>query len=335
MLYNWFQNIEFAYPWVMLLLVVIPAMIYWYIVFSGKQRSTLRVSSVKSFGESNSFRTALRHIPFMLRLLCIGCLIVALARPQSRNDEELVSGEGIDIMLCMDVSGSMLAQDFTPNRLEAMKQVAADFVDRRPTDRIGLVIFAGESFTSAPITMDRNTLKTQILNAQTGYLADGTAIGDGLATSVDRLKNSKAKTRIVILLTDGENQGGLLDPTAAKEIAKSVGIKVYTIGMATEGFASAPMQSEDGQVTMRKQKVNINESLLREIAAETGGLYFRARDNRSLEQIYAEIDKLEKSTVEITSLRRFSEKFFPFALAAGIFLLLELILRYTLFKKFP
>ena len=335
MLYNWLKDIDFAYPWVFLCLLVIPLMIYWYLNAGSRQQSSILVSSIRSFGESASFRTALRHVPFVLRLLCIVCLVTALARPQTRNDQELVSGEGIDIMLCMDVSGSMLAQDFTPNRLEAMKQVAVNFVEKRPTDRIGLVIFAGESFTASPITMDRNTLKTQILNAQTGYLADGTAIGDGLATSVERLKNSNAKSRVVILLTDGENQGGLLDPSAAKEIAKSVGVKVYTIGMATEGFAAAPVQSEDGQVTLRRQKVNINEGLLREIAAETGGLYFRARDNNSLERIYSEIDKLEKSTVEITTLKRFNEKFFPFAIAAAIFLLMELILRYTLFKKFP
>jgi Ca-activated chloride channel family protein len=318
-----------------LLLALVPAMIYWYVNIANKRQATLLVSSIRSFGESRSFRTVLRHVPFILRLLTVLCLVVALARPQVRNDEELVSGEGIDIMLCMDVSGSMLAQDFTPNRLEAMKQVAVDFVDKRPTDRIGLVIFAGESFTSSPITMDRNTLKTQILNAQTGYLADGTAIGDGLATSVERLKNSTAKTRIVILLTDGENQGGLLDPNAAKESARSMGVTVYTIGMATEGFAAAPMQSDDGQVTLRKQKVNINEELLRDIAAETGGLYFRARDNASLQNIYSEIDKLEKSKVQIMTLKRFRERYFPFAVAAAIFLLLEIILRYTLFKKFP
>jgi len=197
------------------------------------------------------------------------------------------------------------------------------------------VIFAGESFTASPITMDKASLKANILNAQTGYLADGTAIGDGLATSVERLKDSKTKTRIVILLTDGEDQGGLLDPNSAKEIAKSVGIKVYTIGMATEGFAETPMQSEDGQVTVRRQKVNLNETLMRDIAAETGGLYFRARDNASLQNIYSEIDKLEKSTVQISSLKRFNEKYLPFAVAAAIFLLLELILRYTIFKKYP
>lgn len=335
MLYKWFQNIDFAYPWVFALLVIMPLMILWYLVKYDKLQSALTISSIKSFGETRSLKTALRHLPFIFRMLGIVCLIIALARPQSRNDQEMVSGEGIDIMLCMDVSGSMLAQDFTPNRLEAMKQVAADFVDKRPTDRIGLVIFAGESFTASPITMDRNTLKTHILNAQTGFMADGTAIGDGLATSLERLKNSKAKTRIVILLTDGEDQGGLLDPATAKEIAKSLSIKVYTIGMATEGFTSTPMQTEDGHVTMRKQKVNINENMLREIAAETGGLYFRARDNVSLQNIYSEIDKLEKSTVEITTLKRFSEKFLPFALAAVFFLIAEMILRYTLFKKFP
>lgn len=317
------------------LLALVPLMIYLYLTVGKKMQSTLMVSSIRSFGDTRSIKSALRHLPFVLRMLSIICLVVALARPQSRNDQEMVSGEGIDIMLCMDVSGSMLAQDFTPNRLEAMKQVAADFVDKRPTDRIGLVIFAGESFTSCPITMDRNTLKMHIMNAQTGYLADGTAIGDGLATSVERLRTSKAKSRVVILLTDGENQGGLLDPTAAKEIAKSIGIKVYTIGMASEGFASAPMQSEDGQVTLRKQKVNINEEMLRNIAAETGGLYFRARDNAGLQNIYSEIDKLEKSTIEITSLKRFTEKFLPFAMAAAIFLLIEIILRYTIFRKFP
>ena len=264
------------------LMVLVPLMIFWYLKRNDGQTSSLLISSVKSFGETRSFKTVLRHVPFVLRVIKHYFLITALARPQTRNDQEMVSGEGIDIILCMDVSGSMLAQDFTPNRLEAMKQVAADFVDKRPTDRIGLVIFAGESFTASPITMDKASLKANILNAQTGYLADGTAIGDGLATSVERLKDSKTKTRIVILLTDGEDQGGLLDPNSAKEIAKSVGIKVYTIGMATEGFAETPMQSEDGQVTVRRQKVNLNETLMRDIAAETGGLYFRARDNASL-----------------------------------------------------
>ena len=180
--------------------------------------------------------------------------MMALARPQTRNDEQIITGQGIDIILCMDVSGSMLAQDFLPNRLEAMKQVAIEFVDKRPTDRIGLVVFAGESFTVCPITTDRAMLKSHIANAQSSFLADGTAIGDGLSTSVERFRGSKAKSKVIILLTDGENQGGLIDPLTAKEIAKSEGVKVYTVGMGTEGYASAPMQSETGQVTIQKQK---------------------------------------------------------------------------------
>ncbi len=336
MLYNWFQHIEFAHPAAFLLLLLLPLAGYWYIRRDLGSRASMQLSTVRHLGDARSLKTTLRHLPFILRLLTISCLVVVLARPQTRNDEQLVTGEGIDIMLCMDVSGSMLAQDFLPNRLEAMKQVAADFVDKRPTDRIGLVIFAGESFTSSPITMDRNTLKTQILNARTGYLADGTAIGDGLATSIERLKDSKAKSRVVILLTDGDDQGGLLDPLSAKEIAKAMGVKVYTIGMATEGFASTPLHNEEGdRVATRRQKVNIDEQLLRDIAGETGGMYFRARDNVSLEHIYTEIDKLEKSTVEITRLTRFSERFLPFALAAAFFLLAEVLLRYTVFKKFP
>lgn len=335
MLYEWSKNIDFAYPQAFLLFLLLPLMVYWYVYRSPRNRSTLLVSSVRSFGETGSWKIPLRHLPFVLRLLSLACLVVVFARPQTRNDQELISGEGVDIILCMDVSGSMLAQDFSPNRLEAMKQVAAQFVDRRPTDRIGLVIFAGESFTASPITMDRNTLKAQIFNAQSGYLADGTAIGDGLATSVERLRDSKAKSRVIILLTDGENQGGLIDPHSAKEIAKAIGIRVYTIGMGTEGYASAPLQNEAGEVSIQRQKVNIDEKLLREIAAETGGLYFRARDNASLQNIYAEIDKLEKSTVEITALKRFREKYLPFAIAALTMLLAELVLRYTLFKKFP
>jgi len=317
------------------LLLLLPLMYLWYRNRHTNQFSSLLVTTIRSFGASRSWKTQFRHIPFVLRMAAIACIIVVLARPQTRNDQQMVSGEGVDIMLCMDVSGSMLAQDFEPNRLEAMKQVAVNFVDRRPTDRIGLVIFAGESFTASPITMDRTSLKAQIYNAQSGYLADGTAIGDGLSTSVERLKSSKARSRVIILLTDGENQGGLIDPYSAKEIAKSVGIKVYTIGMGTEGFAPAPMRTESGDLTIQNQRVNIDEKLLREIASETGGLYFRARDNGSLQRIYTEIDRLEKSTIEITALKRFREEYLPFAILAFVLLLAEVALRYTLFRKFP
>ncbi len=245
-----------------------------------------------------------------------------------------MNGEGIDIMLCLDISGSMLAQDFTPNRMEAAKNVASDFIDNRPADRIGLVIFSGESFTMCPLTTDRSVLKAQLANVQSGLLEDGTAIGSGLATGVDRLRSSQSKSKVIILLTDGENNGGLIDPNTAKEIAKSVGVRVYTVGVGTEGFAPVPVQTAGG-IVMQKEKVNIDEKLLTQIANETGGKYFRARDNESLRSIYAEIDKLEKSKVEITALKRYSEQFFPFALAAAALLLLELILRFTLFKKFP
>lgn len=335
MIYEWYKNIEFAYPQFFGLLLLLPIMIFWYTSRNNKQYGSMVVSSVAPVGKADSWKTFFRHAPFVLRMLGMASLIIALARPQTRNDEQIITGQGIDIILCMDVSGSMLAQDFLPNRLEAMKQVAVEFVEKRPTDRIGLVIFAGESFSACPLTTDRRMLKSQILSAQSNFLADGTAIGDGLSTSVERLRESSSKSRIIILLTDGENQGGLIDPLTAKEIAKSEGIKVYTVGMGTEGYASAPMQSETGQVTIQKQKVNIDEPLLRQIAAETGSLYFRARDNNSLQKIYTEIDKLEKTKVDISVLKRYTEQFFPFAIAAAFFILLELVLRYTIFRKFP
>lgn len=265
----------------------------------------------------------------------MACIIVALARPQTRNDEEMVSGEGIDIVLCIDVSGSMLAQDFTPNRMEAAKEVAANFIANRPTDRIGIVIFSGESFTLCPLTTDQTMLQSQVSGIQSGLLEDGTAIGSGLATSVDRLRASQSKSKIAILLTDGENNGGQIPPVTAKELAKATGVRVYTIGVGTEGYAQVPMQTIGGTVVMQREKVNIDEKLLTQIATETGGKYFRAKDNESLKNIYDEIDKLEKTKIEVTALKRYSEKFFPLAIAAVILLLLELILRFTLFRKFP
>ena len=261
-------------------------------------------------------------------------LILALARPQLRNDEELTNGEGIDIVLCLDISGSMLAQDFSPNRMEAAKKVASDFIDGRPTDRIGLVIFSGESFTMSPLTTDRSVLKNQLFSVESGLLEDGTAIGSGLATSVERLRSSQSRSKVIILLTDGENNGGLIDPNTAKEIAKSVGVRVYTIGVGTEGFAPMPMQTAGG-VIIQKEKVSIDEKLLTQIAKETGGKYFRAKDNESLSSIYREIDQLEKSKIEITTLKRYSEQFFPFALAAAILIFVEYLLRFTIFRKFP
>lgn len=295
----------------------------------------MQVSSLKSFHNTASWKRTLRHSMLVFRLLAIACLIVALARPQNSFEERKTEGEGIDVVLCIDVSGSMLAQDLTPNRLEAAKQVAADFVNMRPTDRIGLVVFAGESFTQCPITTDHRMLTSQIFNIRGGFMVDGTAIGSGLATSVDRLKTSVTKAKVVVLLTDGENNGGLIDPRTAKEIAKVLGIRVYTIGVGTEGFAPTPVQTPGGGIVMQQEKVNIDEKLLTEIANETGGKYFRARDNQGLKNIYGEIDKLEKTKIEINTTKRYTEKFYPFALAALLFILLEVWLRYTVFRKFP
>lgn len=293
------------------------------------------VSSLKSFRNTRSFKSNLRYIPLALRMLALAAIIAALARPQSHNDERNVEGEGIDIVLCLDVSGSMLAQDFHPNRLEAAKRVAVDFVHNRPADRIGLVIFAGESFTQCPVTSDHVVLESQILQIDGGFLVDGTAIGSGLTTSVDRLRSSEAKSKIVILLTDGENNGGLIDPKTAKEIAKSYNIKVYTIGIGSDGYANTPVQGPGGQVIMQQEKVNIDEGLLKEIASETGGKYFRAKDDQALAGIYGEIDQLEKTKLNITVTRRYTERFQPLVFLAIGFLLAELILRFTVFRQFP
>lgn len=270
----------------------------------------------------------------MFRLLVIVFIVAALARPQTKFEEQNVEGEGVDIVLCIDVSGSMTAQDLTPNRLEAAKNVAIDFVNKRVTDRVGIVIFSGESFTQCPLTTDRRVLVSAISNIRNGLLEDGTAIGSGLGTSVDRLRTSKSKSKVVILLTDGENNGGLIDPETAKEIAKAFQVKVYTIGVGTDGYAPQPVNTPMG-VVMQNGKVSIDEKLLKQIAGETGGKYFRAKDNDGLAGIYNEINQLEKSKIEISNHSRYTEKFFPFILAALVFLFLELILKFTIFRKFP
>ena len=333
-MYDWFQNISFAYPELFVLFLCIPVMIYWYLQKSRKGQGTLMISTVRGFEGSRSWKNLLLHLPFVLRILAVTSLIIAIARPQIRNDQELVNGQGIDIVLCLDISGSMLAQDFTPNRMEAAKNVASEFIDNRPADRIGLVIFSGESFTMCPLTTDRAVLKSQLYSVESGLLEDGTAIGSGLATGIERLRSSPSKSKVIILLTDGENNGGLIDPNTAKEIAKSVGVRVYTVGVGTEGYAPVPVQTPGG-VVMQREKVSIDEKLLTQIANETGGKYFRAKDNESLRNIYTAIDKLEKSRIEITTLKKYTEEFFPFALAAAALIFLEYALRFTVFKKFP
>ena len=333
MLFDYFNDITYGQPWFFALFALLPLLIFWYAFRNNKQQGAIIISDASAKGLS-SWKNTFRHLPFLLRLLALSAIIVALARPQTKYSLQHTDGEGIDIVLCIDVSGSMTAQDFQPNRLEAAKSVAADFVNRRGSDRIGVVIFAGESFTQCPITTDHAVLLTAIENIHNGLLEDGTAIGSGLATGVDRLRSSKSKSKIIVLLTDGENNGGLIDPKTAKEIAKAFGIKVYTIGLGSDGMATQPVQTPMG-VQMQSFKVAIDEKLLTEIATETGGQYFRAKDNQSLEGIYATIDNLEKSKVEITTSVKFTDKFLPFAIGAAFFLLLEILLRYLVFRQFP
>lgn len=333
MLFDYFKNITFGQPWFLLLLVVVPVTIWWYITKNGRRQGSIVVSALSAKGLS-TWKTSLRHLLFICRLLAIISIILALARPQTMFEEQQVEGEGVDIVLCIDVSGSMTAQDLTPNRLEAAKNVAVDFVNKRLTDRIAVVIFSGESFTQCPLTTDHTVLISAIENIRNGLLEDGTAIGSGLGTSVDRLRTSKSKSKVVILLTDGENNGGLIDPQTAKEIAKAFQIKVYTIGVGTDGYAPQPVNTPMG-VVMQQGKVSIDEKLLKEIAAETGGKYFRAKDNEGLGGIYDEINSLEKSKVEISSRTRYNEKFFPFVIAALALLFLEILLKFTYFRKFP
>ena len=337
MLYDWLKNIEFAYPFTLSLFILLPVVIWQYARKNNRRNAGITVSSTESFNVI-TYKNRLRHFPFILRLLCMSCLIVALARPQEHHSEQNEEGEGIDIILCMDVSGSMGSRDILPSRMEAAKEVAIDFVRNRPIDRIGLVIFSGESFTQVPLTTDRNTLIGQIQSLESRkYLTDGTVIGEGLATAADRLSKSEATSKVIILLTDGKEDAPatrLIDPLTALEIAKSKGVKVYSIGM------SAIMPADDKIVTEGKPGRRavgdyLDEELLRRIADETGGQYFRATNKDGLKRIYDQIDQLTKSRIEITSFKRAEEKFLPFVLAALGLLLLEIFLRFTVLRKFP
>lgn len=334
MIFDYFNNITFGQPLFFILFAAFPLLIFWEFSKAKKQEASFSISTTKGIEGATSWKNIFKHLPFILRLLALSCIIIALARPQNKFDETLTEGEGVDIILCIDVSGSMTAQDFSPNRMEAAKDVAISFVNNRPTDRIGVVIFAGESFTQCPLTTDHYVLTTQISQIRSGLLEDGTAIGSGLATGVERLRNSKSKSKVIILLTDGVNNGGLIDPATAKEIAKTFKIKVYTIGVGTNGYAQTPVNTPMG-IVMQNEKVAIDEKLLQNIASETGGRYFRATDNESLSNIYKEIDRLEKSKVEVITFHRFTEKFYIFIFMAMAFLLIEIILKFKVFKKYP
>lgn len=331
-LLNW-QHMSFAYPWMFGLLLLIPVMIWWQYSRKKHDNPSMRLTTISGIKEVKpTWRVRLRPAMFWLRVLALCFLIIALARPQSSSVNETIDSEGIDIVLSIDVSGSMLAEDLKPNRIEAAKSVAENFVDNRPTDRIGLVIFAGESFTQVPITIDHNVLKEQISKIKSGVLVDGTAIGMGLATGVDRLRASKAKSRVLILLTDGVNNTGLIDPSTALEIAKRYNVRVYTIGVGSEGQAPFPVQTPFG-TQKQMMPVQIDEALLQKIAKETGGKYYRATSNKSLKSVYNEIDQLEKTKIEVNSYKQYAELFFPFALLAICCLFVEMLLRYTVFKS--
>lgn len=330
-----FENIEFANPEFFWLLLLLPLALLWYFFKRKNEMASLRISSIKGFTVT-SWASKSKPILFVIRLLALAAIITALARPQTEDiSTRTKTTKGIDIVMAIDVSSSMLARDLKPNRLTALKEVAADFIEGRPNDRIGLVGYAGESYTKTPITSDKAIVLNALEEITYGVLEDGTAIGMGLATSVNRLKESKAISKVIILLTDGVNNSGFIEPRTAADLAVEFGIKTYTIGLGTNGNALSPISyNRDGSFRYGMRQVEIDEALLEEIAEVTGGKYFRATDNESLEDIYDEINKLEKTEIEEFKYYKYEEKFRPLIFLAGILLLLEWALRNSIFKSF-
>ncbi len=331
------ENFEFSNPQFFWLFLALPVALLWYIWTYRKQNATVKISSLKGFTAASSFLPRLKPLLFLLRLLALAALITALARPRTVDvSTRTKSTRGIDIIIAIDVSASMLAKDLRPNRMEALKKVAADFIKGRPSDRIGLVEYAGESYTKTPITSDKTIVLSSLNSIKYNNIIEGgTAIGMGLSTSVNRLKDSKALSKVIILMTDGENNAGFIDPKTASELALEFGIKTYTIGVGTNGMALSPVAiNQNGSFVYDNVKVTIDEELLKEIAKATGGKYFRATNNKKLKEIYDEIDKLEKTEVEEFKYTNYEEKYRPLVLLAGIFLLFEILLRFTLFRSF-
>ena len=327
-----FENIEFANPKLLWLLLLVPVLIIWYVLRHKKQEASVNFSDLKGMVQlPKTWKAYLRHLLFALKMAALALLIVALARPQSSSTNSTSNIEGIDIVMAMDVSGSMLARDLKPDRLTAAKNVASDFVKGRPGDRMGLVIFSGETFTQVPLTTDHGVMLNMLAEMKNGLIDDGTAIGDGLATAISRLKDSEAISKVIILLTDGLNNAGSVDPYTAGEIAKLYGIRVYTIGVGSYGTAPYPVQTPFG-TQVQQMKVEIDEKLLSQIAGMTGGKYFRATSNQKLDEVYQEIDKLERSKIEVTEFRRLHEEFYPLVAWALALLLLEFLLRKTIFR---
>jgi len=327
-------DITFKNPELLWLLLVLLPMVAYHVFLQRRNRVEFRYSGIANIkNAASTVKSKLIHAPFVLRMMASALLIVVLARPQSTSSWQDVTSEGIDIVMALDISGSMLAEDLKPNRLEASKKVAKTFMGKRPNDRLGLVIFAGESFTQCPLTTDHSVILNLFADVKSGMLQDGTAIGMGLATSIKRLKDSEAISKVVILLTDGDNNSGNIAPATAAEIAKEFGIRVYTIGVGTRGTAPYPQIDPFGRTVYHDMEVKINEELLTRIADMTGVKYFRATDNASLEEIYTEIDELEKSKIDVTEYRKRKEEYLPYALAALLLLACEVLLRQTVLRS--
>jgi Ca-activated chloride channel family protein len=331
----WGPNVTFAQPWVLLLLGAIPLCVFWYLRRGSAATTDLRFSTLRAFANvTPTLRERTRHVPFLLKCAAIALLIVALARPQSTSHGENVTTEGIDIVLLLDISTSMLAEDFHPNRIQAAKEVAGDFVEGRQHDRIGLVVFSGQSFTQCPMTLDYRVLRNLIRVVKPGMVEDGTAIGMAIAQGVNRLKDSKARSRVMILLTDGMNNRGEIDPITAAQIAQTFGIRIYTIGVGTIGEAPYPVPTSLG-IRIQRIPVEVDEKTLGKIAELTDGKYFRATNNQALKEIYGEIDAMEKTRIDVRSYRTVGELFYGWAGLGMLCGVLGILLGMTVWRKIP
>lgn len=329
------NGITFLHPGYFFVLAIIPLYVAWYVWKRHSLNATMQFSTLKPFdGQTSSWKSYLRHLPMVLRMLALVAVVCVLARPQSTNSYHDEKTEGIDIVMAIDISGSMQALDFKPNRLEAAKDVGIQFISNRPNDNIGLVIFAGESFTQCPLTTDHAALTNLFNDVRMGMLEDGTAIGMGLATSISRIKDSKAKSKVVILLTDGCNNAGEITPIKAAEIAQTFGVRVYTVGVGSIGTAPMPVTTAFG-TQYQDVEVKIDEELMRQISDMTGGKYFRATNKKSLQTIYEEIDQMEKTILEVREYTKKTEEYLPFAIVAMLLLLLEVVLRNTILRTLP
>ncbi len=328
-------DIVFAYKPLLLLLLIVPGLVIWYVYTYRNHKPSMRYSHTEFLKNApSSFRLRMMHAPFVLRMLVLVLLIIALARPQSSLSRKDMITEGIDIVIALDISGSMLAEDFRPNRLEAAKRTAVSFIEMRSNDRMGMTVFSGESFTLCPLTTDHALLKELAMSVHTGMVEDGTAIGDGLGTAINRLRESQAISRVIVLLTDGINNAGVIDPLTAAELAASLGIRVYTIGVGSSGPVPYPFQTPFG-IQYQQVEIPVDEALLDKMAQITGGRYFWAEDQQTLEAIYREIDQMERSKIDITEYTRKKEEFLPLILLAIGLFMLELLLRYTWLRINP